>query len=175
MYPVCFELVCGTATLPDVATEFSAGRDAVACLLDDAGQGRVVAMRNECNVATSFTATRTELLPDWGVSIPPHWRALIPLGFRAAMHPDLECQVRPRSGLAWKHGISVANTPGTIDVDYPDEWMVILENRSTGNFRVQHGDRIAQLVFALRTPIRWQPGIVSVSTDRVGGLGSTGV
>lgn len=175
MHTINYELLYPTARLPEASTTYSAGLDAYACLQVDDTTGRPIAMRSELNAPATIVASRTDLIPDWGVAIPGGWRALIPLGFKAGMPPELECQVRPRSGLAWKHGISIANTPGTIDADYPDEWMVVLENRSRIQFRVQHGDRIAQLVVARRVETRWHNGLVSVSTERVGGFGSTGV
>ena len=102
-------------------------------------------------------------------------RALIPTGLRLAIPHGFEAQIRPRSGLALKHGISLPNTPGTIDSDYRGPLGVILINHGTEPFTVQHGDRIAQLVVA---PVV-QAGFALVDaldqTDRgTGGFGSTG-
>lgn len=74
-------------------------------------------------------------------------RCLVPTGLKCALPPDLEAQVRPRSGLALKHGITVLNGPGTIDADYRGEIQVILINHGTDSFTIQPGMRIAQLVF----------------------------
>jgi dUTP pyrophosphatase len=82
------------------------------------------------------------------ITIAPGGRALIPTGFRFAIPPGLEVQVRPRSGLAAKHGITVLNTPGTIDSDYRGEVKVILINLGDAAFTVKRGDRIAQAVAA---------------------------
>ena len=92
----------------------------------------------------------------------------IPVGF--------ECQVRPRSGLAYKNGVSVLNSPGTIDADYRGEVGVILINMSNENFVIENGERIAQLVFAKVEQAEWLEVIELSTTDRgAGGFGSTGV
>lgn len=178
-----FERTSSLGTLPARATEYSAGYDAFACLLDpdpqfpdDAVVPRKIQMRNAGNVVTEFMVRNTPINPDqWSIPIPAGFRALIPIGFRASLPPDCECQVRPRSGLAWKNDITVANAPGTIDADYPLEWMVILVNRSSVAFEVAHNARIAQLVVAPRYEQEWIEGIVTLTTERTAGLGSTGV
>ncbi len=109
------------------------------------------------------------------VKLPPGARALVPTGFALELPHGYEAQVRPRSGLALKHGITMLNSPGTIDADYRGEVMVILINHGTEPFLVQRGDRIAQLVIA---PVA-QVEIVAVEalgdTERgPGGFGSTG-
>ena len=83
-----------------------------------------------------------------GLVLAPMQRALVPTGLRVAVPAGFELQVRPRSGLALKHGISLVNTPGTIDSDYRGPLGVILVNLGEAPFTVQHGDRIAQLVVA---------------------------
>jgi len=100
---------------------------------------------------------------------------LVPTGFALELPPGYEAQVRPRSGLALKHGVTLLNSPGTIDADYRGELMVILINHGTEQFLVQRGDRIAQLVIAPVASVQ----IVAVEalgdTDRgPGGFGSTG-
>ena len=85
---------------------------------------------------------------DSGICIEPGQRALVPTGLSFALPPDMEIQVRPRSGLAIKHGISLVNTPGTIDPDYRGELKVIMINHGDEPFSISHGMRIAQLVFA---------------------------
>jgi dUTP pyrophosphatase len=109
--------------------------------------------------------------------IPPGKRALVHTGLVMALPPMYEAQVRPRSGLALKHGITVLNTPGTIDAGYRGEVGVILANFGDGDFAVRKGDKIAQLVIA---PVVQPDEIVEIEeideTDRgAGGFGSTGV
>lgn len=105
----------------------------------------------------------------------PGQRALIPTGLMIAVPPGFEAQVRPRSGLALKHGITVLNSPGTVDADYRGEVSVLLINHGDAPFTIQRGERIAQLVIAAVA----QANLVAVtslsSTDRgSGGFGSTG-
>ncbi len=110
------------------------------------------------------------------VTIAPGTIALIPTGLRIAVPPGYEAQVRPRSGLALKHGITVANTPGTIDADYRGEVKIILANLGAAPFRVEPGMRIAQLVVA--PVVRAQIAVVPELPPTVrgeGGFGHTGV
>lgn len=105
-------------------------------------------------------------------------RVLVPTGLHIALPPGTEAQVRPRSGLAAKHGISVLNAPGTIDADYRGEIKVILVNLSNESFVINPGERIAQLVIAKYEQLVWDP-VNSIDdlgkTDRgQGGFGSTG-
>lgn len=105
----------------------------------------------------------------------PGARALIPTGFAIALPAGYEAQIRPRSGLAYKHGITCLNTPGTIDADYRGEVKVLLINHGTDAFTINRGERIAQMVIA---PIT-QPDFVQVDTlddtaRGAGGFGSTG-
>jgi dUTP pyrophosphatase len=109
------------------------------------------------------------------VVIPPGGRALIPTGLRIALPPGHELQVRPRSGLALKHGITLPNTPGTIDEDYRGELQVIVLNAGTEPFTVERGLRIAQAVVAPVTRARWREVEALPGTGRgAGGFGSTG-
>ncbi len=102
-------------------------------------------------------------------------RALVPTGLRMAIPRGYEGQVRPRSGLAWKHGLTVANAPGTIDADYRGEVKVILVNIGREPFTVERGMRVAQLVIAPVTPAALAPVPDLDETDRAaGGFGSTG-
>ena len=108
--------------------------------------------------------------------IPPGGRALVPTGLVVLLPPLYEAQVRPRSGLALKHGVTVLNTPGTIDSGYRGEIGIILANFGDAPFKIAKGDKVAQLVIAPVT----QPEIVETAevdeTDRgAGGFGSTGV
>jgi dUTP pyrophosphatase len=113
---------------------------------------------------------------DAPVEIPPGGRAVIPTGVAIALPPGSEGQVRPRSGLAARHGVTVLNTPGTIDADYRGELQVILVNIGSDLFVVSRGMRIAQLVIA---PIQHAKLVESGSLDATeraaGGLGSTGL
>lgn len=110
------------------------------------------------------------------VVLQPMERALIPTGLFLEIPEGYECQVRPRSGLAFKKGVNVLNAPGTIDADYRGEVGVILINLSNEEFVVEDGERIAQLVFAEYKQAKWIETTVLTETERgAGGLGSTGV
>jgi deoxyuridine 5'-triphosphate nucleotidohydrolase len=109
------------------------------------------------------------------VVIPPQGRALIPTGFAIALPEHYELQIRPRSGLALKHGITLPNTPGTIDEDYRGEIAVILLNTSAAPFTVTPGMRIAQAVLAPVVRAAWREVDTLDETSRgAGGFGSTG-
>ncbi|MEQ1769339.1 MAG: dUTP diphosphatase [Devosia sp.] len=108
-------------------------------------------------------------------SIAPGKRATIPCGFAMALPKGYEGQVRPRSGLAAKHGVTVLNAPGTIDADYRGEVQVILINHGDADFAIARGDRIAQLVVAPVNAVRFSEQESLDATDRgSGGFGSTG-
>ena len=110
------------------------------------------------------------------VEIAPGGRALIPTGFAAALPAGYEAQVRPRSGLALKHGITVLNSPGTVDADYRGEISVILANLGEAPFTVSRGMRIAQLVIAPVTQVAWNEVAELPPSERgTGGYGSTGL
>ncbi len=105
----------------------------------------------------------------------PLQRALVPTGLYMALPAGYEAQVRPRSGLAAKHGITVLNTPGTIDADYRGEVKVILVNLSDTPFEIVPGERIAQMVIARHETIEWEEVQQLDATSRgTGGFGSTG-
>lgn len=107
--------------------------------------------------------------------IPAHGRALVKTGLCVAIPVGYEIQVRPRSGLALKKGITVLNTPGTIDADYRNEIGVILFNTTDEDFEVKMGDRIAQLVLNKVEQIEWEEVDELPTSDRgLGGFGSTG-
>ena len=109
------------------------------------------------------------------VELKPMERKLIPTGLFMALPPGYEAQVRPRSGLAVKHGITVLNTPGTIDADYRGEICVILVNLSNEPFVVADGERIAQMVIAHHEQAEWEPVEVLPETERgTGGFGHSG-
>jgi dUTP pyrophosphatase len=105
----------------------------------------------------------------------PGARALVPTGLAIALPRGYEAQIRPRSGLAFKHGITLLNTPGTIDADYRGEVKVLMINLGQEPFAVKRGERIAQMVVAPVTRIAWQPVADLEETARgAGGFGSTG-
>lgn len=109
------------------------------------------------------------------LSLAPLARAVIPTGISIALPDGLEAQIRPRSGLAAKHGISVLNSPGTIDADYRGEIKVILVNLSSETFVVNPGERIAQMVVAKYEKVEWDEAETLDQTERgEGGFGSTG-
>ncbi len=109
------------------------------------------------------------------VTLQPLERALIPTGLFVELPVGYEMQVRPRSGLAAKHGITVLNAPGTIDADYRGEIKVILINLSNTSFEILPGERIAQLVVSRCEQVGWEPVEVLSETVRgTGGFGSTG-
>jgi dUTP pyrophosphatase len=109
------------------------------------------------------------------VTIKPFERKLIPTGLFLEIEPGYECQVRPRSGLALKKGITVLNSPGTIDADYRGEVGVVLVNVSNEDVHIETGERIAQLVFAPVIQAKWEIATEISTTERgSGGFGSTG-
>jgi dUTP pyrophosphatase len=113
---------------------------------------------------------------DKQIILKPLDRAVVKTGLFIALSQGFEAQVRPRSGLAAKKGITVLNSPGTIDADYRGEIGVILVNLSKDDFKIDDGDRIAQLVIAKHEHINWQEVDFLESTTRgKGGFGSTGV
>jgi dUTP pyrophosphatase len=114
-------------------------------------------------------------LPEGGVVLQPGERRLIPTGLHIALPKGFEAQVRPRSGLAYKKGVTVLNAPGTIDADYRGDVGVILINHGQEAFEVQDGERIAQLVIARYEQVEWELVEVLSETDRgSGGFGHTG-
>jgi dUTP pyrophosphatase len=109
------------------------------------------------------------------IVLAPGERNMVPTGLSVAIPQGYEIQVRPRSGLAAKHGLTCLNTPGTIDSDYRGEIKVILINLGQEAFTIQRGERIAQLVLAPVTRLVWQAVEALDETDRgAGGFGSTG-
>lgn len=118
---------------------------------------------------------RAAVPKDEPVMLMPGTRAMVPTGLSVAIPQGYEIQMRPRSGLAAKHGITCLNSPGTIDSDYRGELKVILINHSDDNFTIQRGDRIAQLVVSPVTLAKWDEVEELDDTARgTGGFGSTG-
>ena len=110
------------------------------------------------------------------IVLPPLGRAMVPTGLYLEIPAGYEAQVRPRSGLAAKKGVTVLNSPGTIDADYRGEVRVILVNLSSEPFTVEPGERIAQMVVARHEHVEWEEVEVLEESERgAGGFGSTGV
>lgn len=113
---------------------------------------------------------------DCPITLKPMARQLVPTGLYIALPAGFEAQIRPRSGLALKHGITVLNTPGTIDADYRGELMVLLVNFSDTDFVINDGERIAQMVIARHEQGTFEPVDILDETERgAGGYGHTGV
>lgn len=113
---------------------------------------------------------------DSPITLKPMARQLVPTGLCIALPAGFEAQIRPRSGLALKHGITVLNTPGTIDADYRGELMVLLVNFSDTDFVINDGERIAQMVIARHEQGIFEPVDILDETERgAGGYGHTGV
>jgi dUTP pyrophosphatase len=109
------------------------------------------------------------------IEVPPLGRVLVPTGLAIALPPDTEAQIRPRSGLALKRGISIINTPCTIDSDYRGEIRIPLINLDREPQIIEHGERIAQMLVAPVLRIEWSPAATLPPSDRgAGGFGSTG-
>jgi dUTP pyrophosphatase len=160
---VIVEALFPDARLPARATRASAGLDLHAHL-----SGRII---RRCRAGE---APREEPADDGGLTIEPGERVLVPLGFRARLPEGTEAQLRIRSSAAFVKGLTMPNAPGTIDADYPDEWMVMIRNDAGAPVRIEHGERIAQAVLSEFAAPAWEPGPVGRSTDRAGGVGSTG-
>ncbi|QXP63802.1 dUTP diphosphatase [Polaribacter sp. HaHaR_3_91] len=110
------------------------------------------------------------------ITLKPLERAIVKTGLFIALPVGFEAQVRPRSGLAAKKGITVLNSPGTVDADYRGEIGVILVNLSNDDFVINDGERIAQLIIAKHERVNWQEVTILSETERgAGGFGSTGV
>lgn len=110
------------------------------------------------------------------ITLLPGERRAIPTNFAIELPPNFEAQVRPRSGLALNYGITLPNSPGTIDADYRGEIKVILQNAGTEPFEIRRGDRIAQLVIAPITHIQWVETDTLSETQRGdGGFGHSGI
>ena len=126
--------------------------------------------------ATSYSAgmdLRANLTES--ITLKPLERALIPTGLFIELPAGYEAQIRPRSGLAVKHGISVLNSPGTIDADYRGEIRVVLVNLSNDAFEINHGERICQMIVAAHATVEWELVQELEESDRgAGGFGHTG-
>lgn len=163
MDTILFEPLHPGVDPPARATEGSAGADLKAYLID-----RSVRCSDGARQWEQSTSPASALVLQPGVM------ALVPLGFRARLPSGIEAQIRPRSGAAFKKGLHVANSPGTVDSDFPDEWMVPVRNGGSGPLTIEHGERIAQMVLARYEILAMEAGTVAASTSRKGGFGSTG-
>jgi dUTP pyrophosphatase len=163
---VLFEPLHPGVAPPERATRGSAGFDLRAYLA-----GR----RVRCSDGVSIWETdASNGAGEWSIELAPGTMALIPLGFRARLPEGYEAQVRPRSGVSFRKGLQIPNAPGTVDADYPDEWLVPVRNATSAPMRIEHGERIAQAVFQRYEVLGWEAGPVRATTDRAGGFGSTG-
>jgi dUTP pyrophosphatase len=160
---ITYEALYQDVAIPARATREAAGYDVCAYLV-----GRTVRVSDGAAVCERASDDAHRL------HLEPGEIALVPLGFKARLPDGYEAQVRIRSSIAFKRGLIIPNGPGTIDADYPDEWMVMLKNDSPRTVAIEHGERIAQIVLARYSVLSWAPGAVGLSTDRVGGIGSTG-
>jgi dUTP pyrophosphatase len=152
------------AQFPKRATAQSAGYDLFAYV-----RGRTVDCSDGSRTWTIALSENEPLVLDPGVM------ALVPLGFRARLPNGYEAQIRPRSGISFRKGLQLPNSPGTVDSDFPDEWRVIVRNGSSVPLAITHGDRIAQMVLHRYETLDFSEGEVLATTERAGGFGSTGV
>jgi dUTP pyrophosphatase len=165
---ITLELLYDDARAPERATEESAGYDlfvhlthrTVSCS-DSSGTWELPTFRDREKKISFF-------------ELPPSAIAKMPLGFKAKLPRGCEAQIRPRSGTTFKKGILIPNAPGTVDADYPDEWMVLVRNPGSRPVRIEHGERIAQMVLNRFEVLPIRMGEVGQSTSRIGGFGSTG-
>jgi len=152
---------------------------AVVKLLREEGADKGVALPSYETPGAAGADLRANLAAAYraaGLVLEPGARALVPTGLRLEIPAGYEVQIRPRSGLALKHGISLANAPGTIDSDYRGPLGVILVNLGDTTFTVEHGARIAQMVVAPVAQAAFEEvGVLSDTARGAGGFGSTGV
>ena len=163
---ILIESLFDDVVLPSRATAGSAGHDLRAYLRE-----RTVSFSDGVRQIARQT---TEENGEWGITLLPGEMALVPLGFRTRLPGGMEAQVRPRSGQAFRHALTIPNAPGTVDADYAEEWLVIVRNDAPAARRIVHGERIAQVVFARFEGPEFDEGSVTRSTERTGGFGSTG-
>lgn len=163
---IVFEPLTADIQAPARATSESAGYDLAAHLLR-ASIRVMLGGVEEIRDVTTMGGRATLILK-------PGERALIPLGFRARIPSGYHGEVRPRSGAAFRKGIEIPNSPGTIDSDYNGEWMVPVKNGDSKPITIEHGERIAQVVFVKHAEVEFERGEVGRTTERDGGFGSTG-
>jgi dUTP pyrophosphatase len=166
---ITLELLHPDARPPERATEDSAGYDLFVHLTH-----RTV----NCSDASGTMELPTFRDREKNLSyfeLAPNATAMIPLGFKAKLPKGCEAQIRPRSGTTFRKGLLIPNSPGTIDADYPEEWMVLVRNPGVRAVRIEHGERIAQMVLSRYEVIPIELGKVGKTSSRSGGFGSTGV
>ena len=163
-HEVVFEALAPDVELPSRETEGSAGYDVRAYLV-----GRSVKTRLGCTGDLCDRAVESGRL-----TLDPGDVSLVPTGFKASVPVGYEAQVRIRSSMAFKRGLILPNAPGTIDADYPDEWLIMVKNDSAQAVVIEHGERLAQVVLNRFEVVPWERGVVGLTTDRMGGFGSTG-
>jgi dUTP pyrophosphatase len=161
-HPAVFQPLYADVSTPTRATEGAAGYDVRAHV-----KGRSV------EVFIGSEARLVEVAGDHLV-LDPGARAAVPLGFRASIPRGIEAQLRLRSSIAFRRGLIMPNAPATVDSDYPGEWMVLVSNTLDAPVEIPHLERIAQIVFNRVETVEWSEGTVGISSDRTGGLGSTG-
>lgn len=142
----------------------------------DEGSDRALGLPTYETEGAAGADLRANLIEKQAVEMPPGRRVLIPTGLRMAIPAGYEVQIRPRSGLAMKHGITLVNAPGTIDSDYRGAVGVLMVNLGQEYFTVTHGMRIAQMVVApvIRASFKTAP-LLDVTSRGTGGFGSTGL
>ena len=164
--PLMVELLHDDARPPRRATEGSAGYDLHAYV-----RSRAITCSDGHR---TWEAGTSGVDPDAVFTLQGGVTALIPLGFKARLPHGFEAQIRPRSGTTFKKQLEIPNAPGTIDSDFPDEWMVIVRNPTDRPIQIGHGERIAQMVLARYEVLPIEAGVVEITTSRAGGFGSTG-
>ena len=134
---VIFERLAPDVEVPTRSTEQSAGYDVRAHLT----HGPIKIHRSASGVTGEETA-HAAVGEAPTITLEPGDRALVPTGFRARLPPGYEAQIRMRSSLAWKRGLTVPNAPGTVDADYPDQWFVLVLNSAARPITIEHGERV---------------------------------
>ncbi|MFC1639153.1 dUTP diphosphatase [Gemmatimonadota bacterium] len=163
-HTVVFEPLHSDVVKPSRETHGSAGYDVRAYLNGRNVRVRVAGSGELCEVPAK----------EGKLTLDPGDVGLIPTGFKARVPVGFEAQVRIRSSMAFKRGLILPNAPGTIDSDYPDEWLIMMKNTSTQPVVIEHGERVAQVILSRVESVPWVEGPVVVTTDRKGGFGSTG-
>src|SRR3712207_7669331 len=153
---VVFEPLHSDVSPPERATRGSAGFDLRAYLI-----GRRVRCSDGLALWEEESLWRDGA---WVIELAAGAMALIPLGFRARLPEGYEAQVRPRSGASFKKGLQIPNAPGTVDADYPDEWLVPVRNGASATFRIEDGERIGQAELHLNDGHKWPPAAVQATT-----------
>lgn len=164
--PIIFEKLYDDVELPARATAGAAGYDLRAYLT-----GSKVRLTNGDGV---FERGPDPEADTPSIELPPGYRAIIPTGLKVALPEGYEMQVRPRSGTSFKKGLHIINAPGTIDEDYRGEVGVLVSNPTAASLVIEHGERIAQAVFARVEHLPMAEGSVDETARGAGGFGSTG-